>query len=238
MKTTSPLKSLTFALIAAAVFYAPHTYAQTSSKTAAPITQARAETGVKAGAYAPGSNLTDLAPQIKQAEDYLNQLKTMKARFLLTAADGTQQIGTFYLNRPGKLRFEYDPPMKDFIVADGILIYFYDSQLGEQSNAPIGQTMADFLLRKDIRLSGDVSIERIMRGGDLVQITIIQTSDPGAGSLTLGFTENPFQLKKWRVVDAQGQTVEVELFQMQSGVKLDANLFVFHDPKPKKSYND
>jgi outer membrane lipoprotein-sorting protein len=118
------------------------------------------------------------------------------------------------------------------------LIYFYDAQLGEQSNAPIGQTMADFLLRKDIRLSGDVSIERIMRGGDLVQITLIQASDPGAGSLTLGFSENPFQLKKWRVVDAQGQTVEVELFQMQSGVKLDSNLFVFHDPKPKKKYND
>ncbi len=186
----------------------------------------------------PGSSLSDIAPQIKDIETYLNTLKTAKARFLLTAADGTQQIGTFYLNRPGRLRFEYDPPLKDFIVADGLMIYFYDSQLGEQSNAPIGQTMADFLLRKDIRLSGDVTGERVMRGGDLLQITITQTSDPGAGSLTLGFTENPTQLKKWRVVDGQGQTVEVELFQMQTGVKLESNLFVYHDPVPKKRYND
>lgn len=190
---------------------------------------AAAQTQGSSGAY---------AERIRAAETYLNQLKTAKARYLLTTADGAQQIGTFYLNRPGKLRFEYDPPLQDFIVADGILIYFYDAQLGEQSNAPIGQTMADFLLRKDIKLSGDVTIEKITEGGGLLQITLIQTTDPGAGSLTLGFTENPVQLKKWRVVDAQGQIVEVELFQLQEGVRLDPDLFVFHDPKPKKRYND
>ncbi len=183
-------------------------------------------------------SLDSFKPQIAAAETYLNTLKTAKARFLLTAADGTQQIGTFYLNRPGKLRFEYDPPLKDFIVADGLLIYFYDSQLGEQSNAPIGQTMADFLLRKDIRLGGDVAVERVTRGGNLLQITVVQKTDPGAGSLTLGFTENPLELKKWRIVDAQGQTVEVELFQMQTGMKLDSKLFVYHAPKGPKTYND
>ena len=183
-------------------------------------------------------SLDSFKPQIEEAETYLNKLKTAKARFLLTAADGSQQIGTFYLNRPGKLRFEYDPPMKDFIVADGLLIYFYDAQLGEQSNAPIGQTMADFLLRKDIRLGGDVAVEQVVRGGGLLQITLVQKTDPGAGSLTLGFTENPLQLKKWRVVDAQGQIVEVELFQLQTGLKLDSSLFVYHAPKGPKRYND
>ena len=84
----------------------------------------------------------------------------------------------------------------------------------------------------------DVKVERVMRGGDLLQITMIQKDDPGAGSLTLGFTENPLALKKWRVVDAQKQVVEVELFQLETGLKLDPDLFVFHDPKPKKRYND
>jgi outer membrane lipoprotein-sorting protein len=186
----------------------------------------------------PPATIEDFSEQIAMAEKYLNQLTTAKARFLLTAADGTQQIGTFYLHRPGRLRFEYDPPVQDFIVADGVLIYFYDSQLKEQSNAPIGQTLADFLLRTNISLSGDVAVTRVMRGGDLLQITLAQKSDPGAGSLTLGFTENPFALKKWRVVDAQRQTVEVELFQLQTGLKLDRDLFVYHDPKKKRSFND
>lgn len=182
--------------------------------------------------------LEDYAPLVKEAGDYLNSLTTAKARFLLTSADGTQQIGTFYLSRPGRLRFEYDPPAKDFIVADGILIYFYDAQLKQQSNAPIGQTLADFLLRKNIKLSGDIKVDRVMRGGGLLQITVRQASDPGAGTLTLGFTENPMQLKKWRVVDAQNQTVEVELFQFQSGIDLDPALFLYRDPNPKKRYND
>lgn len=188
-------------------------------------------------AQQPQAGMEAAAPSIRAAEAYLQSLRTAKARFLLTAADGTQQIGTFYLNRPGRLRFEYDPPAKDFVVADGLLIYFYDSQLGEQSNAPIGQTLADFLLRSDIRLGGDVTVERVMRGGGLLQITLIQTSDPGAGSMTLGFTENPMHLKKWRIVDAQGQTVEVELFQIQTGIRLDPDLFVYHDPKGRKTFN-
>jgi outer membrane lipoprotein-sorting protein len=178
------------------------------------------------------------SPEVRNAEAWLQSLTTAKARFLLTAADGSQQIGTFYLSRPGRLRFEYDPPAKDFIVADGLLIYFYDAQLGEQSNAPIGQTLADFLLRREISFNRDVRIEKVMRGGGLLQITLVQNDDPGAGSMTLGFSENPLQLKKWRVVDAQGQTVEVELFQLQSGIRLDPGLFIYRDPKGRKAYND
>lgn len=189
------------------------------------------------GAMDPGIP-TDIAPAVTAAETYLQSLTTAKARFLLTAADGSQRIGTFYLNRPGRLRFEYDPPAQDFIVADGLLIYFYDAQLGEQSNAPIGQTLADFLLRTNITLGGDVVVERVMRGGGLLQITLVQKNDPGAGSMTLGFTEDPIQLKKWRVVDAQGQIVEVELFQLQTGIALDSALFAYRDPKARRTFNE
>jgi outer membrane lipoprotein-sorting protein len=211
---------------------APTAVRAQSEKTVAPLT------ATPVGQMSAGDTIEDYAALVQQAGDYLNTLTTMKARFLLTAADGAQQIGTFYLDRPGKLRFEYDPPAKDFIVADGILIYFYDAQLKQQSNAPIGQTLADFLLRKKIKLNGDIKVLRVMRGGGLLQITVQQAKDPGAGTLTLGFTEGPMQLKKWRVVDAQNQTVEVELFQMETGVSLDDDLFVYRDPNPKKRVND
>lgn len=175
-------------------------------------------------------------PSVKKAEDYLRTLGTAQARFLQTAPDGSQYIGTFYLNRPGKLRFEYDDPVKDFVVADGFFIYFYDAELGEQTNAPIGQTLADFLLRTDLKLSGDVTVKDVERKGGLLQITLAQTADPGAGALTLGFDENPFALKKWRVTDPQGAVTEVELFQMQTGVKLDGSLFAYRDPKDKHPF--
>lgn len=185
---------------------------------------------------APAAADNKMPPSVRGAEEYLDALGTAKARFLQTASDGSQFIGTFYLNRPGKLRFEYDPPVRDFVVADGIFIYFYDSELQEQSNAPIGQTLADFLLRSDLKLSGDVTVADVKRDGGLLQITLTQTEDPGAGSLTLGFEEDPMKLKKWRVVDPQGAVTEVELFQLETNVDLDGKLFVYADPKEKHPF--
>lgn len=214
----------TLALLA---FLVPNTaQAQTEQPTAL-----KAKPSAETVLAAPADFVGDKEAAVAKAEAYLQQLKTGKARFLQTAGDGSQAIGTFYISRPGRLRFEYDPPVKDFVVADGFFIYFYDSQLQEQSNAPIGQTMADFLLRPDLKLSGDVKITDIRRGGDLIQISLVQTSDPSSGTLTLGFTPEPFALKKWRVTDSQGAITEVELFQLQTGVNLPSSLFVYKDPK-------
>lgn len=175
--------------------------------------------------------------EVDQAESYFRSLKTAQARFVQTSPDGKQSRGTFYLSRPGKLRFQYDAPNKDFVVADGLFIYFYDGELGQQTNAPISQTLADFLLRKELRLSGDLKVTQIMRAGGMLQMTIVQRSQPGAGSLTLGFREKPFfELKKWRIRDAQGAITEIELFDTKVGVRLADKLFVYHDPKGK-GYN-
>lgn len=177
-------------------------------------------------------------PEVRQAQTYLQSLTTARARFIQTAPDGVQTTGIFYLNRPGKLRFQYDPPSKDFVVADGFFIYFYDGQAGEQTNAPIGQTLADFLLRTDLKLSGDLEVTNLRRGGGLLQLSISQSADPGAGTLILGFTENPLALKKWRVIDGQGLITEVELSDLETGVSLASDLFAYRDPNRKiEHYN-
>lgn len=171
-------------------------------------------------------------------EDYLNGLHSAQARFVQTTHDGTQLTGTFYLNRPGKLRFEYDPPIEDFVVADGFFIYFYDAELGEQTNAPIGQTLADFILRPDIRLQDDIQIKDIRRGGGYLQTTIVQTADPESGTLMLAFKEDPMVLAKWRIIDAQGLITEVELFHMETNIQHPKNLFVYRDPKKTYGMNN
>lgn len=178
---------------------------------------------------APAGSQSDVA----MIESYLQNLKNARARFVQTATDGSQMVGTFYLSRPGRLRFEYDPPVHDFIVADGTFIYFYDAELGEQTNAPIGQTLADFFLRKDLHLSGDIIVDNVKRDADFLQAQLSQKDDPEGGSLTLFFKENPLTLKKWRVVDAQGQSTEVELFYLKTDVTPSSDLFVYRDPKKK-----
>lgn len=230
-----------FLALAAFVFMSPVTApgtAQAQDARPSALKATPADNGVVA---APAAAIGDQAAIIAKAERYLQNLKTGKARFLQTTGNGNQAIGTFYISRPGKLRFEYDPPVKDFVVADGYFIYFYDSQLKEQSNAPIGQTMADFLLRDNLRLSGDVRVTEVKQAGELIQISLVQSSDPSAGKLTLGFTPEPFALKKWRVTDSQSNITEVELFQLQTGVNLTKSLFVYSNPnrlEDRKRFNE
>lgn len=176
---------------------------------------------------------------VSKVEAYLQGLKTAQARFVQTTHNGDQLVGTFYLKRPGKLRFEYDEPVKDFVVADGAFIYFYDGKLKEQTNAPIGSTLADFFLRKEMKLGEDLKVNEIKKAGGLLQVQLVQVDEPQAGSITLGFSENPMELKKWRVIDQQGLITEVELFYLKSGVELDKSLFIYVDPEtkgPRKSH--
>jgi outer membrane lipoprotein-sorting protein len=176
---------------------------------------------------------------VNKAEQYLNSLSTIKARFLQTSQDGTQLIGTFYLNRPGRLRFEYDKPVDDFVVADGFFIYFYDALLKQQTNAPIGQTLADFILRDNLSLTDDITITEIKKSGGLLLISLAQSSDLNAGTLILGFEEHPLKLKKWRIIDPYGATTELELFKIQENISLPDELFVYIDPnKDTLGYND
>jgi outer membrane lipoprotein-sorting protein len=180
-------------------------------------------------AYADQAVPADLTPEDKaevaRVETYLNGLTTAKAGFTQEGANGTS-TGTFYLSRPGRLRFEYAAPDKDIIVADHNLIWYYDAQTRQANHAPVSRTFADFLLRRTIELTGsDVTITDMQRGENSVQMTLTQASDPGAGSLTLMLENNPMEIHEWRVVDAQGKTTDVKLDHPQFGLALDPSLF-------------
>jgi outer membrane lipoprotein-sorting protein len=172
--------------------------------------------------------------EVAAAEQYLNTLRTLKGNFVQTDGMGREATGRFYLKRPGRLRFEYDAPLTDFIVADGKFIYYYDGEMKQQSNALIGQSLADFFLRKNLTLSGDLTASDVKRDKGTLEITLAQTSDPAAGSLTLRLAEEPMQLRGWRIVDAQGSVTDVALSDVESGMKLDSDLFRYYDPEKKK----
>jgi outer membrane lipoprotein-sorting protein len=177
-------------------------------------------------------------PEITKAETYLQRLRTAQADFIQSSSLGSRLSGKFYLDRPGRLRFNYNE-VKDFVVADGLFVYFYDSQLESQSNAPIGQTLADFLLRKNLSLHDDLVVTKLFKKDDKVFITVVQKDDPSVGQVELVFNEVPYSLAAWRVTDAQGEVTEVQLKNLQTGVTFaDSELFAYHDPKGRKMVND
>jgi len=171
---------------------------------------------------------------VSEAEQYLNGIKTLQSTFIQVGPDGRQLGGTFSLSRPGRMRLEYDPPVKDFVVADGTILTYWDGEMEQQSSTPIGSTLAAFILRPDIKLSGDVTVTDVFRGQGAVEVTLLETKDPGKGTLTLVFEDRPFQLRKWRVVDAQGLTTEVALLNPKAGVQFASDFFYFKEPARRR----
>jgi outer membrane lipoprotein-sorting protein len=172
---------------------------------------------------------TDKA-DIARIEHYLGDIKTLQSKFIQVASNGSRATGSFAMWRPGRMRLVYDPPVKDYIIADGLFVFYWDAELQQQSSQPLGSSLADFFLRDTIRLSGDVTVTAVNREPGALEVSITETKEPGKGELTLVFEDKPFQLQSWRVLDAQNLTTIVTLTNIQTGVKFTDDMFQFHDP--------
>lgn len=164
-------------------------------------------------------------------EAYLDSLRTLKARFLQVAPNGGISQGTVWLERPGRMRFQYDPPSPLLLVAGHGLVVFNDKSLNQTSNIPISKTPLGILLSDHVRLQGDVTVTDMQRLPGQLQVSLVRTASPGDGTLTLVFADNPLTLKQWTVLDAQRQETRVTLLNAQTGGSFDPKLFEFIDPR-------
>ncbi|WP_342241636.1 LolA family protein [Inquilinus sp. OTU3971] len=163
---------------------------------------------------------------LQRVEQYLGSLTTVKADFVQTTNNTDLYRGHFYLKRPGKMRLEYEPPIDFMYIADGTWLTYYDAELRQRKDVPLGSTIADFITRANVKLSGDVTVVKVGRGNNLLSVQLVQTDKPEDGSLTLNFTANPMILQSWVAVDQQGTVTQVDLTGIQPGVQLDNSLFV------------
>lgn len=169
--------------------------------------------------------------EVERAESYLNAVSTLKAHFLQVAPDGSSVEGTAYLSRPGHLRLDYDPPSPIQIYADSRHLIYFDRKLEQTSYVDIEDSPAGVLVLPKVALDGAaLKTLAVTRQPGIVNIAVTKRSDPGQGSITLTFSLQPYQLRQWKVLDAQGQVTTVTLYDAQSGVALDKSLFDFRDP--------
>ncbi len=162
---------------------------------------------------------------LKRIEVYLDGIKTMQAVFQQTNPDGSTADGEVYMSRPGKMRFEYQPPVQMFIVSDGNFVAVDDLQLKNVQFYPVESTPVWFLLREAIKLSGDVTVTRFERGPKSLRVTCVQAKDPGNGAITLVFQDDPLVLKQWIVLDPQQRSTTVALIDPQQGVQFKPEMF-------------
>ncbi len=183
---------------------------------------ARAQTHAAVLSDADQSALTRVAA-------YLNGLRALKARFLQVGPDGATTNGTLWLERPGRMRFQYDPPSPLLLVAGGGTVVFHDAKLDQTTNIPVNQTPLGLLLADTIQLSGDVTVTAFDRPEGQLLITLVRSKTPADGSLTLALNAAPLALVGWSVVDAQGRETRLRMSGVQPGGPYDARLFTFVD---------
>ncbi len=169
---------------------------------------------------------------VARIQEYLNAIRTVRARFTQTSSNGQVAEGELYISRPGRLRIEYDPPVPVLIVSDGTWLIYFDRELQQVSHLPLGSTPADILTKADIALSGDdLTITGFEAKAGLLRVSLVRTKDPLSGRVTLVFNENPVILRQWTIVDAQGVETHVSLDATRFDVPLNPNLFRFEDPR-------
>ncbi|TCT11832.1 outer membrane lipoprotein-sorting protein [Tepidamorphus gemmatus] len=162
---------------------------------------------------------------IRQINAYLNSLSTLEGDFVQVAPDGHISQGRFYIERPGRLRFEYAPPAQMQVISDGRWVAVQDRKLKTTEKYPLMTTPLNVILSNDIDLMRDTRILAVYPESELVTISIEQTSGDAAGTLTLMFDPAAQELRRWTITDVQGLDTTVALENVVYGVAIDPKMF-------------
>lgn len=187
--------------------------------------QAQAQGAEQAAVPAGGEDRETLARLV----DYLNRIDTLKSRFVQVSSNGAYAEGDLYLDRPGRMRFEYDPPHPALLIANGVTLLYYDRELKQATFLPLWETPLWFLIREEIDLDDGVELKGIEQGAATIRVTLQLSDDGGEGQVTLVFGDRPLSLHSWEIEDAQGIMTQVSLVNPQFGAKVEDSLFEHGD---------
>ncbi len=171
---------------------------------------------------------------IARAEAYLNGLTTLQARFVQLDSSGEATTGMLLVKRPGRLRFEYDPPTPILLVSPGSDLIYYDRDLKTATRLDWEDTPAWFLLADRVSLSpgGPYRVVDVQRSPGLLVFTAVDADAPEDGRIAVMFADRSGELKLsgWVAVDALGQPTRITLFNVATNQPVDNKAFVFDEP--------
>lgn len=165
------------------------------------------------------------AEALKQINSYFDGIRRMQGEFIQFGPNGEQSEGVFFIERPGKIRFHYKPPVKMDVIADGNQVAIQDRAMMTQDLYPLSKTPLRYLLSDRIDLTSASIVREVIEEPDLITLVLVQESAFGDGTLRLIFDAKTYELKQWVVTDAQGLDTSVAIYNVETGKKADPDYF-------------
>lgn len=163
---------------------------------------------------------------LNQISDYLNSFTTARGDFTQLNDDGSISTGRIFIKRPGRARFEYDPPNKALVIAGQKSVAIFDPK----SNAgpevyPLNQTPLSVILKETVDLAGSDMVVDRGYDGTATSVTAMDPENAEYGNIQMVFTDNPVQLRQWVINDQAGGATTVVLGNMEFGLDLPIRAF-------------
>ncbi len=162
---------------------------------------------------------------IVKVNNYLSGVQVMSGNFVQVGPDGGRTQGMFYISKPGKVRFEYDPPSPIDIISNGTDLVVRDRRLATQDLFPLSQTPLRFLLADRVDLLKDTSLVALYTDDVFVTVVLEEKGIAGTSRLMIMFDSKDYQLKQWTVTDPQGYDTTVAVYNIDSAKRPDPSLF-------------
>lgn len=164
---------------------------------------------------------------LNRLSSYLNGLQTAEADFTQVNDDGTLSTGRVYIKRPGRVRFEYNPPEDVLVMAGAGQVAVFDgkSNLGRPEQYPLTRTPLNIILERNVNLAQRNMVVGHGSDGTVTTVVAQDPENPEYGRIELNFTDSPVELRQWVIVDGSGARTTVILGEMTTGVELSSFLF-------------
>jgi outer membrane lipoprotein-sorting protein len=183
--------------------------------------------------FTPETMTADQRATLERIDAYLNSLRVMSGSFTQVGPDGSRTQGKFWVSKPGKLRFQYSPPSRVELIADGRSVAVRDRKLNTQDLYLLRQTPLRFLLANKIDLIEDSKVVSVFTEPEWVTVVLEEGSSLGGKSrIQLMFSGSDYTLKQWTVTDAQGYDTTVAIFDVDTTSKPADKMFHINEIKP------
>ena len=172
------------------------------------------------------------AENLQKIETYLNNLKSLEATFVQMASNGATAEGRLFIKKPNKIRMEYAEPTNVLIVGDGDFIVYHDLDLDQVTHIDYKDIPASLILSNQIKIDGKkIKVVDFYQDSGSTSITLDYVDKGDIGPITLVFSNNPLELKQWRIVDPQSVEVTVSLYDAKKDSDISDDVFKFKNKK-------